>query len=150
MVTRETNITTEVEVETEVAIEVEAEAATVRVKTNITTLREHNKTNVIKVASNNMAITRIQEPKDLMLDKKVETKERTSSSNSNNSFSFHKLTFPTLTLCKVTRERTSLETVSIQQFNKSMENQSLVSSPVCSWTNPPLTPRSFSPTISSS
>lgn len=110
--------------ETEVATEAAVEVATVRVKTNIITLKELNKTSVIKVASHNMAITRIRAPKERMLDKRVETKERTSSSNNNSaSFSFHKLTFPTLTICKVTKERTSLETVSIQQFNRSMETR---------------------------
>lgn len=110
--------------ETEVATEAAVEVATVRVKTNITTLKELNKTNVIKVASNNMAITRIRAPKELMLDKRVETKERTSSSNNSTpSSSFHKLTFPTSTVCKVTKERTSLETVSIQPFNRSMETR---------------------------
>lgn len=105
------------------ATEAAVEVATVRVKTNITTLKELNKTNVIKVASNNMAITRIRAPKELMLDKREETKERTSSSNNISSFSFLKLTFPTLTICKVTKERTSLETVSIQPFNRSMETR---------------------------
>lgn len=109
--------------ETEVATEAAVEAATVRVKTNITTLRELNKTNVIKVANNNMAITRMRAPKEPGLDQRVETKESSSSSNNKTISSFHKLTFPTLTICKVTRERTSLETVSIQPFNRSMETR---------------------------
>lgn len=151
-VTRETNITTEVEVETEAAVEDKAEAATVRVKTNITIPRIHNKINVIKVASNNMAITNKRAPREQTLDQKVETKKTTVSSSNNNriSFSFHKLTFPTSTTFKVKRERTSSVTVSIPPSNRSMETKLPESSLECSWTSPPLTLRSFSQTTLSS
>jgi len=140
-VTRETNITTEVEVETEAAVEDKAEVATVRVKTNITIPRIHNKINVIKVASNNMAITNKRVPKEQTPEPRVEIKNTVSSSNSNSIF--HKLTFPALSKSKVKKERTSLETVSIPPSNRSTENKLPESSLVCSWTSKPLTQRSF-------
>ena len=64
------------------AVEDKAEVATVRVKTNITIPRIHNKINVIKVASNNMAITNKRAPKEVTLDQRVETKKTSSSNNS--------------------------------------------------------------------
>lgn len=131
------------------AVEDKAEAATVRVKTNITTPRIHNKINVIKVASNNMAITNKRAPREQTLDQRVETRT-VSSSNNKTSFSFHRLTFPTLSKCRVKRERTSLETVFIPPSNRSMETKLPESSLVCSWTSLPLTQRNFSQTTTSS
>ena len=154
MVTRETNITTEVEVETEVEVqEVAAEAAaTVRAKPNITILRIHSKINVIKVASNNMAITNRWVPKVQTSDQWV-TKRNSeiSSSNSNRiSFSYPQLTFPTLSKSKVKRERTSSVTVFTPPSKQCMEIKSPELLLVCSWTSPQLTLRSFSPTTLSS
>jgi hypothetical protein len=152
MVTRETNITTEVEVETEVAVEVVAEAATVRVRPNKTILRIHSKINVIKVASNNMAITNRWAPKVQTSDQWV-TKRNSeiSSSNSNRiSFSYPKLTFPTLSKSKVKRERTSSVTVFTPPSKQSLEIKSPESLLVCSWTSPQSTLRSFSLTTLSS
>lgn len=135
--------------ETEAAVEDKAEAATVRVKTNITIPRIHNKINVIKVASNNMAITNKRAPKEVTLDQRVETK-KTSSSNNRISFSFHRLTFPNSSKCKVRRERTSSVTLFIPPSSRSMETKLPESSLVCSWTSLPLTQRNFSQTTTSS
>ena len=139
--------------ETEGEVEDKAEAATARVKTNITILRIHNKINVIKVASNNMAITNKWAPKVPTPGQKVVTKvnSTTSSSNSNRiSFSYPKLTFHNWKNSKAKRERTSSETVFSPPSNQCLEIQLPESSPVCSWTRPLLTPRSFCRTTHSS
>jgi hypothetical protein len=139
-------------VETEAAVEEAAEAvATVRVKTNITILRIHSKINVIKVASNNMAITNKWAPRVKTQDKGVTVRKCKISSNNNRiSFSYPKLTFPTLTKSLVKRERTSSETVFIPPSKPSLEIKLPESLLVCSWTSPPSTQRSFSQTTLSS
>lgn len=139
--------------ETEAEAEEVAEAATVRAKPKITILRIHNKINVIKVASNNMAITNKWAPKVQTLDLKKATKRNStvSSSNSNRiSFSYPKSTFPALNKSKVKRERTSSVTAFTPPFKPCLEIKSPESSPVCSWTSPPSTLRSFSQTTLSS
>ena len=138
--------------ETEAAVEDKAEVATVRVKTNITIPRTHNKIKDVKVASNNMAITNKRVPKEQTLDQRVEIRNsKVSSSNSNRiSFNFHKLTLPALSKSKAKKERTSLETVFIPPSNRSTETKLPESLLVCSWTSKPLTQRSFLQTTLSS
>lgn len=137
--------------ETEAAVEDKAEVATVRVKTNITIPRIHNKINVIKVASNNMAITNKRVPKEQTLDQRVEIRNsQVSSSNNRISFNFHRLTLPALSKSKAKKERTSLETVFIPPSNRSTETKLPESLLVCSWTSKPLTQRSFLQTTLSS
>lgn len=137
--------------ETEAAVEDKAEVATVRVKTNITIPRTHNKINVIKVASNNMAITNKRVPKEQALDQRVEIRNsEVSSSNKQISFNFHKLILPALSKSKAKKERTSLETVFIPPSNRSTETKLPESLLVCSWTSKPLTQRSFLQTTLSS
>jgi hypothetical protein len=135
-----------------VAVEEVAEAATVRARPKITILRALNKTSVTRVASNNMAITNRWAPKVQTSDQWV-TKRNSeiSSSNSNRiSFSYPKLTFPTLSKSKVKRERTSSVTVFTPPSKQSLEIKLPESLLVCSWTNPQSTQRSFSQTTLSS
>lgn len=94
--------------ETEAAVEARAEAAIARAKINKTSLSTSSKTIATKAISNNMAITNKEAVKELQwMESGVKpeatktqwvsnTSSKCSSSN-NNSFSCHRLTFPTST-----------------------------------------------------